>query len=704
MTTSGKVRERRAQPEDGKVNPRTTAGNRWGVAYAGAADFETAVEAVEAASTEAGLRCERHSTGGGALAIHAVQERPWYRVLLEAAPQKIDWRLEPSDEGISITADFRPFRWYAAVLTLLTLLIAGLLAAGLLSAGRTWPPEQAWIPQTLQGLFFAALALSIVPVILLGALGGGRQVQAIWQPVLRCVEKAGGRLEPQDRTVSRRYTFAVLIYTGIFLATVGLPLYETLKGPTILFAAFLLILLLAIAQMFRGAAYMLRSEALLGGLVSVSCAVLYLGLPSLTAPLAPVSEEFLARAAVLQQRSENARTVATEVALELASLRRFVRGLGISAATVVTLLFTALLLYGARLTLSAWVTVWRMHDQSGRGIWNQAVRGPSVLRRFRWAFVTLWGLSTILVFVALLFNGLCALQSFVSFSSRPELRLVELSAGYVALALGRPLGDPATASAVRAAWLLYSLSGPALLAVSVGQLARSQRRERRQLRRAPTHAELQRTVDRLSVQNVGPRIRLVALETSEVVASSVVFGLRRPERFIVVSSGCLDVLERDDLEAAIAHELAHHLEGHCRVDQLLRWLGRLTLVGDGFALLMQNSWGYEEAADRAAVEKLGVPRETLVRCLQKMRHLQAMTRLLPARLPPPRLGLFSGLPALSDNLKEIEELLEKGPSALPFRRRWTLAWQILHEQYFDALSLYYWHPTDRIRKQTIRSL
>ncbi len=680
------------------MHPRATAENRWGVVYTGAADLETAVEAIETASTEAGMRCEQRSLDGGGLAVRAVQRRPWYRALLTAPPQRIDWRLEPSQEGLSIAADFRPFRWYAAALALLELLIIGSLVTGLLSAGREWPPEQQWLGPTLQTLFFAALVLSIVPVILLGALGGGRQVQAIWQPVLRRVEKAGGRLDPQGRTVSRRYTLAVSIYTGIFLAAVSLPLYEALRGPAALFVAFLLVSLLAIVQMSRHPAYMLRSEALLGGLVCVSCAVLYLGLPSLTAPLAPTAERLLSAAGEFQG-SESGGALPARDALELVALRRFAGALTISAVTAATLLVAALALYGARLTLSAWVTVWRLQKQRGHGVWNEAVRGPSTLRRFRWTFVVLWGLSAVLVFGALGFNGLSVLQSFVPFSPDPELRLVELSAGFLALALGRPVGDPAVAAAVRAGWLLYGLSGPALLTLSVGQLVRTRRRQRRRLRGTPAHADLQQVVDRLSPPSGISPVRLVVPETTALVASSTVFGLRRPERFIVVSSECLEVLERDDLEAMIAHELAHHLGGHCRVDQLLRWLGRLTFVGDGFALLVQNSWGYEEEADRTAVEQLGIPREALVRCLQKVRHAGA-----GARLAPPDPDLFSGLPALSDDPREIEDLLEKGPSALPFRRRWSLAWQVLHQQYFDAINLYYWHPADRLRELAIHSL
>ncbi len=670
----------------------------WGVTYAGTADLETAAGAVEAAAARLDMRCERAALGASGLVIHAVATRPWYRILLKALPQRLEWRLEPAGEELSISVDFRTFRWYAAMLVVFGLAIAGSLVAGLLSVGYEWPAGLEWLGPFLQVLFFVALFLSIFLLVLLGALGGGRHVQAIWQPILRRVEKAGGCLEPRGRVVSRRYTLALSAYAAVFLALVSLPLYEALAGATVLMVAVMVVLALAVVEMFKGADYMLRSEALLGGLVCLSSMILYLGMPLLMASLAPMAEELLVSADTLQRQQQGA-AFSSQLDARLMELRRLVAGLVIPGTGLVLLLFVSLVLYGARLTLSAWVTVWRLQHQRGRGVWSEAVRDPEVLRRFRRSFVSFWALSSMLVLTALGFNMLCSLQGFIFFSSHPQLRLVELSAGALALALGRPLEDPTVATAVRAGWWLYGLSGPALLAASAGQLATSQRRERRRLEEMAGHAELQRVLDRLCSRSGHPQVHLALAEDPSVRASSAIFGFRRPRRFVVISSGCIELLEPDDLEALIAHELAHHLEGHCRRDQLLRWLGRLSFAGDAFALLMQDSWTYEEEADRAAVSRLGVSRQALLHCVMKMRHLRA-----EARLPPVTSEQLTGLPALPEKPAEIEELLEKGPAALPFGERWRLAWQVLREQYTDAMRLYYWHPSDRIRKQTIRSL
>ena len=674
------------------MSPSSTESS-WGVTYAGTTDLETAARAAEAASAEMDMKCERSALGASGLRIHAVQQRPWYLIVLKAMPQRVVWRLEPSGEELSIHVDFRPFRWYAVTLVFFGLAVAGSLFAGLHSVDYPWPTGLKWLGPVLQGLFFVALFFSVFLLILLGPLGGGRNVQAIWQPVLRQVEKAGGHLEPRGRVVSRRYTLALSIYAAVFLAFVSLPLYQALSATTVLLVTLMGVLVFAVVEMFKGAGYMLRSEALLGGLVSLSSIILYLGMPLMMAPLAPTAEELLAAAATLQLQQES-----VTASSELAELRHFVGGLLFAGTSLMLLLFVSVVLYGARLTLAAWVTVWRLQRRRGQGVWSEAVREPEVLRRFRRSFVSFWALSSVLVFAAFGFNLLCTLQGFAPFSSQPQLRLVELSAGTLALALGRPLEDPTVVAAVRAGWVLYSLSVLALLAASVGQLVSSQRRDRRRLQDMAGDAGLQRVLDRLCGRSGHPHVHLAVAKDPAVWASSAVFGFWRVKRFIVISSGSIELLEQEDLEALLAHELAHHSEGHCRADQLLRWLGRLSFAGDAFALLMQGSWSYEEEADRAAVSRLGVPREALLHCFMKIRQLKAEATLPPASEP------FTGLKALPEEPEEIEELLDKGPAALPFGKRWRLVWQVLREQYVNAMKFYYWHPSDRIRKQTIRSL
>lgn len=676
----------------------SSAESSWGVTYTGTTDLESAAKAAEGASAEMSMRCQRSALGASGLMIHAVQERPWYLILLKALPQRVEWRLEPSGEELSISADFRTFRWYAVALVIFGLAISGSLFAGLLSVDYEWSAEQSWLRSVLQGLFFSALFLSILLLILLGALGGGRHVQAIWQPVLRHVEQDGGHLEPRGRVVSRRYTLALSIYATVFLAFVSLPSYEALSGTTVLFVALMGVLAVAVVEMFKGADYMLRSEALLGGLVSLSAITIYIGTPLLMAPHAPTVEELLMVAETLQLRQENV-AASSETGAQLAELSRFVAGLAISGTSLVSLLFIGLMLYSARLTLAARVTVWRLQRRRGQGVWSQAVREPEVLRRFRRSFASFWALSSMLVFTAFGFNLLCTLQGFAPFSSHPQLRLVEFSAGTLALVLGRSLADPTVAVTVRVGWLLYSLSGLALLAASVGQLVSSQRRDRFRLQNSVGHVELQRVLDRLCLRSGYSHVHLVVAENLSVHASSAVFGFCRPKRFIVISSGCVEFLERDDLEAVIAHELAHHLEGHCRLDQLLRWFGRLSFAGDAFALLMQGSWNYEDEADQAVVSKLGVSRKALLHCVIKIRHLKA-----GAKFPSVILEQFPGLSILAEEPGKIEDLLENGTADLSFGERWKLAWQVLREQYTNAMRRYYWHPSDPIRKETIRSL
>ncbi len=687
---------------------RSFTDNPRGVVYAGSTDLETAARAAEAASDALGLRCERSTMGPTNLVIHAVQTKPWYRILLSALPQRVIWRLESSPAELSIRVDFHIFRWFAVALGVSGLLIASTLLAGLLTVGVEWPGELRWLAPVLQGLFFIALFLSIVPLLLLGALGGGRQVQAIWQPVLRRVEEAKGHLEPRGRAVTRRYMLGLAIYAAVFLACVSIPLSEALTSPTILFVAIMVVLGVAVLEMFKGAAYMLRSEALLGGLVSVSTMVLFLGLPLLMASLAPAAEQLLETAETLSLPLEGsgaatAAALAPEVREQrvrlLRNLRHFVARLVISAVAVALLLVLGLALYGARLTLSSWTTIWRLQRQRGRGVWNDAIREPAMLRRFRLSFFLFWALSATLIFAALGFNLLCILQCLVPFTSSPPLRAVELSAGILALVLGQPLEDPTVANAARTIWMLYGLSGIALLAASVGELAVSERRELRELRRAPGNTELQRVLDELCTGSDQSLMRLTLLEDPALIVSSTVLGLWRPERFVIISSGCVELLSRDDLKAAIAHELAHHLEGHCRLDQRLRWLGRLTFVGDAFALLMQDTWSYEETADQAAVEKLGVARQTLIRSLKRIRHLRATASL--QALTTPR---AHGLLALPEETQGIERLLNEGPASLSFKSRWQLTGQILWKQYSDAMRLYYWHPSDQVREESIRAL
>ena len=364
-------------------------------------------------------------------------------------------------------------------------------------------------------------------------------------------------------------------------------------------------------------------------------------------------------------------------------------GLGTAASALV----------GLRLTLAVWLALWRLQTKKGTGVYARAIRDPRLLRTFRRFVVAVWGISTLLVFGALVFVLVAVAQSFVGAFLDPRLRLVELSSNVLGLALGFSPDDPVVYLFTREAWWVYLLPVLAFWAISVVQLWVVQRREARRLRTAaeapadPRQPELQETADALC-RTVGlPSVRVVVSSAISLQAAAVRIGLWRPRRYVEVAADVLGVLVDEDIEALLAHELAHHLAGHCRLVLVLRWLGRLTFAGDGFVLLLQDSSRYEDEADHAATHELGVPRRVLARCLRRIRNASAVSTLPP---PAP-----SGLSMFATEPDKIDALLGKGPAALGFGKRWRLTGQVFRAQYFDALGLYYWHPDYETRKREI---
>jgi len=417
--------------------------------------------------------------------------------------------------------------------------------------------------------------------------------------------------------------------------------------------ALLVTLVLMVAVGSRNGAFMLRTDPLLGGLVSTGTVLLYLSLPLLAMPFAGHVETMVHLYAQGEAR----------LILFLAAAV----GLGTAASALV----------GLRLTLAVWLTLWRLQRKKGTGVYARAIRDPSVLRTFRRFVVAVWGISTLLVFGALVFVFVALAQSFVGAFFDPRLRLVELSANVLALALGFPPDDPVVHLCTREAWWIYLLPVLAFWAISVVQLWVVQRREARRLRTAaeasadPRQPGLQVTVDALC-RTVGlPSVRVVVSSAISLQAAAVRIGLWRPRRYVEVAADVLGVLEDEDAKALLAHELAHHLAGHCRLVLVLRWLRRLTFAGDGFVLLLQDSSRYEDEADRAATHELGVPRKVLARCLRRMRNARAASKLPP---PAP-----SGLSMFATEPDKIDAVLGDGPAALGFGERWRLTGQVFQK-------------------------
>jgi Zn-dependent protease with chaperone function len=269
-----------------------------------------------------------------------------------------------------------------------------------------------------------------------------------------------------------------------------------------------------------------------------------------------------------------------------------------------------------------------------------------------------------------------------------------MSGRLLAAALGRPQEDRWTGAVARGLWGLHGLAILALPAVSVGRLLFQHRRNDREIATAAAddttgrQAEIQALLEELQPPGAGRlAVRVVIREApsflpagllQDGLASAQRFGLWRTGRLIALSPRALDRLERDELRALLAHELAHHLLGHCTIADVARWLGRLTFVGDGFARAVLDSFGFEIEADRLAVKVLGGQAGGLVRCLEKL----AADRAPNAKRRP-------------------AEQTAIGYSQIKAKAGRRLAWWLFWKQYTSG-ALHGWHPSHATRLEALR--
>ena len=679
------------------ATPQTRNGHPWGVTYVGSALLEPVIEAIGRTCRREGLTSERSTLGRDVVRLRSVQaKKPWYRVLATAAPQRIEWNLRVADDRLVITCDFRLFRWYAILLAVGGSLIAAAFAVSLLALELAAPEAREEVGLATAPVFLSALLFTLPFVWLLGALGGGRAVAAFWQPIAHQVERKGGSLDPVGRTVSRRYSVAMLVFSGLWLSVVGWPAWNGLRefltfsgvglwGPL----ALLLVMVAIVVFLHRRRDAMLRAEALLGGLVSSGTMLLYLAVPL---PLVTFGSEL---------------GTFRESTPGLAEVRQWC-WLMIGTSAVIAIFAIGLGLLGIFLSLQAWLPLWRMQTQRekqpAKSALEDAISEGESVKHVRWLFTAAWVCWASLLAIGLVGVVFSAWGAAVPTPTAAGLQLPRLSADILALALGRPLEDRWIDIATRCAWLLYGGSALALWWISVGQLLRQRRSIRRRLQSQAAlghdqRAEIEMIVDVLRDRaNLGP-VRAAISGESTPEAWAIVFGLIRRERFVVVSQGCLDRFDRRAIEALVAHELAHHLEGHCRRDQLMRWLGRLTFTGDGFVLALQNSWGYEVGADRSAVRRLGISEPVLWQTLRRLRRVRAVLAL-SGNVPQHTLTT-GGQAAIEVEPKRVVKPSDEDDRSCG--RSFSLAWRVFVDQYFDARDLYYWHPGIRDRKRSLRT-
>ena len=172
------------------------------------------------------------------------------------------------------------------------------------------------------------------------------------------------------------------------------------------------------------------------------------------------------------------------------------------------------------------------------------------------------------------------------------------------------------------------------------------------------------------------------------------FGIVNSVNFVEISSRCLAICGESEIEAILAHEVIHFSRRHLLRRNLLRLLGRLTLVGDTFAGGMEDTFGYETDADIAAVEELGVREESLISALRRIRHVSGAAngvQLVNASGSTPFLNLEAYRQTIS----------RKMGVPTPVLKRIMTAVRLFIYKYTNSARTSYWHPAHHERVTTL---
>ncbi|MBE7559511.1 M48 family metalloprotease [bacterium] len=277
--------------------------------------------------------------------------------------------------------------------------------------------------------------------------------------------------------------------------------------------------------------------------------------------------------------------------------------------------------------------LWYPEIESNR----KAIASPVFMAKFRWTWSVLWLLMALSLAVTYWKVAESSYYLF-SFSSRQYVRSldvespVQVAMFLTEMALGTAPWTASLLPCMLVAWLVYLTACWSLLFASIASILFQDYRARRLARAAvsdqtanPLTAVAQRLLT--APQAPTPRPVLVRVDSSMPFACATSHGLLRPKPMIVVSTRCISILDEAELDALIAHELAHHRLGQVRRDYWLRFFGRITFVGDAFVRVLQDSFGYELKADICAVRDFGISPQALKRSLLKMRTVAAMEGL-----------------------------------------------------------------------------
>jgi Zn-dependent protease with chaperone function len=120
----------------------------------------------------------------------------------------------------------------------------------------------------------------------------------------------------------------------------------------------------------------------------------------------------------------------------------------------------------------------------------------------------------------------------------------------------------------------------------------------------PLERRLLNVVEEMAIASGLPVPQVFVLEEAGINAFAA--GFKPGDTVIGVTRGCVEMLDRDQLQGVIAHEFSHILHGDTHLNmQLMGWLAGITLIGDiGISMMTMRRAGirYYERGNRGGVQ------------------------------------------------------------------------------------------------------
>lgn len=676
-------------------------------------------QAVQGCLTASGFHARLLHTSNTTTLIVGRQRAGWFRVLASAFPQRIAFEIQSNskDGGVHLRYDEQLAPWYLTILVAVAAIMTPFWFDSMAMIFRfAAAPTQTQEFHALQ--IWVSGIVGVVFVRLMLASGAGTTSMLLEDIRSRLRHLGAGVDQQQTGTITTKLLISLLfmfhllavMLLGVFSVRSPMSLFTSGKPANSLVAMVAIALLLVI--MFAIVKGTLKTVRPIGGeerFAMVATGVsLQVGVIALLALqlgfllLGQTDDEVWAIVFRVVRFLEMDDGQVRAAGLEHLSRHRFeigfnmVRIIGhtflmMAAATVCVGII--LVLRSVRLAPFVRRMCERVHVDIETDYGRAAASGEVFRKRSRRSFLLAWSLSAAVIAAGLFGLLRFAITSFqFRYAGRtPDATIgaVDATANVINLLVGigehSPVG-PFLSRVFFCCWATVMLL-PLILSLLHGRV--SSRRRRHDLvalsESLPAEAaELNREFKEM-VSSAGLVVRLAISPGHQPRAAAHRMGLLRPHKFVQLSQRCLKLLNAEEQKALVAHELGHHLRGHCQKHNIMQWLGRLTYVGGTYVTSMEDSYGFELQADRAAVEQFDIDPAVLRKCLMKMRADAVVQRL---RETNAGLGVLPG----TDSPGRVDV-----PHSMGFPG-WRIALRDWYALVRTDAEIAYWHPSvgDRI--------